>query len=587
MNLMRYISKTLGSLAFAVFLILGLGVVLITSTFLESSLGTVFVQKVFYQSGWFDVFLGLFAVNIFCSTANRWPFRKHHTGFVVTHIGILVLLAGCLLARLGSVEGQMSLYETESGDRILMQGYDLTVHKPDHKTATYPVANRLGAHSESYKIEGTAYKLVMSAMNDKARGVTEIREGSSQDPVNRAIVFRLESEMAGVKKTYQLIEQDPLDPKSNMINEGPAQFELREKALEGVKDAVGAAREPSLLFADKKSGKVFTVLIRGAADVKTMAIGETGFHVENIAYYPDARVGDEQGLVSVSDKPNNPAVRFDVVDSQGKRDKLTRFALFPDFESMHEPGQKKEVAYTVQFVMPGAEPHTEPSAPTGMMFHPGAPWTYTAHSKKGDIGGTIKLGETFSAGWMDFKITVDKIYEHTIVERKVTFALSGTPAVKVRLERSGRSVGEKWVMADEAATIETPDGNFLLGMTRRTADVPFKLTLKDFRKVDYPGTRNAASYESDVLLEDPIQRIKIEKTIKMNEPLDHGGYRIFQSSFLQSASDGEASVFTVAKNPGILLIYLGTVIIFAGAALVFYVRPLSSLSIRRSFREKK
>jgi hypothetical protein len=571
---------------FAVFLILGLGVVLITSTLLESSFGTVFVQKFFYQSGWFDVFLGLFAVNIFCSTANRWPFKKSHTGFVVTHIGILVLLAGCFMARLGSVEGQMSLYETETGDRILMQGYDLTVHKPDHKTATYPVANRLGARSESYKIEGTAYKLIMSAMNDKARGVTEIREGSPQDPVNRAIVFRLESEMAGVKKTYQLIEQNPLDPKSNKINEGPAQFELREKAIEGVKDAVDAAREPSLLFADKKSGKVFTVLIHGA-EAKALPIGKTGFHIENITYYPDARVGDEQGLVSVSDEPNNPAVRFDVVDSQGKRDKLTRFALFPDFESMHESGQKKESAYTVQFVIPGAESATASSAPTGLIFHPGAPWTYTAHSKKGDISGTVKMGETFSAGWMDFKITVDKIYEHTIVERKVAFALSGTPAVKVRLERSGRSLGEKWVMADEAATIETPDGHFLLGMTRRTAETPFRLTLKDFRKVDYPGTRNAASYESDVMLEDPVQRIKIEKTIKMNEPLDYGGYRIFQSSFLQSASDGEASVFTVAKNPGILMIYLGTIIIFTGAAIVFYVRPLSSLSIRRSFREKK
>ncbi len=586
MNIMMYLSKVLGSLKFAIFLILGLGAVLIVSTFLESAYGTVFVQKFFYQAGWFDVFLAFFAVNIFCSTANRWPFKKAHTGFVVTHIGILILLVGCLLGRLGTVEGQMSLFETETGDRILMQGYDLTVHKPDHKTLTFPVASRLGARSERYAIPGSDYQLVMSSMSDKARAVTEIREGSASDPVNRAIVFRLESGAMGVKKTYQLVEHDPFNRGANKISEGPAQFELKEKEVEGVKDAVQAASKSSLLFADKKSGKVHTLTLDEILK-KVVKIGNTGYQIENAKYFPDARVGDKRGLISVSDTPNNPAIQFDVVDASEARETLTRFALFPDFESMHESESKRDMPYAVQFVVPDKMPEDEPSAPASLIFHPGAEWSYTSRSKKGEVAGAVRQGEEFLAGWMDFKISVDKIYEHAIVERKVTFSLSGTPAVKARFEKSGKTIVEKWVMADEPVTFETPGGSYLLGMTRRTASVPFKLTLKDFRKVDYPGTRNAASYESDVLLEDPVERIKIEKTIKMNEPLDYAGFRIFQSSFLQSDSQGEASVFTVAKNPGIFLIYLGTIVIFAGAALVFYVKPLSSLAIRRPFREKK
>ena len=77
------------------------------------------------------------------------------------------------------------------------------------------------------------------------------------------------------------------------------------------------------------------------------------------------------------------------------------------------------------------------------------------------------------------------------------------------------------------------------------------------------------------MLNDPLNGTTIERTIKMNQPLDYGGFRIFQSSYIQDPSLGEASVFTVAKNPGITLIYMGSVILFIGVALLFYIKPFS------------
>src|SRR3989338_8147938 len=108
--LLRKLIKTLGSLWFAVTLIASLAVILIASTTLESAHGTPFVQRFFYGAGWFDAFLALLAVNIFCSAASRFPYERRHTGFVVTHTGILMLLLGSLLARLAGVDGQMMLY---------------------------------------------------------------------------------------------------------------------------------------------------------------------------------------------------------------------------------------------------------------------------------------------------------------------------------------------------------------------------------------------------------------------------------------------------------------------------------------------
>ena len=117
--------------------------------------------------------------------------------------------------------------------------------------------------------------------------------------------------------------------------------------------------------------------------------------------------------------------------------------------------------------------------------------------------------------------------------------------------------------------------------------LPFRLTLLDFRKKDYPGTQNAAAYESDVVLEDSAEGMTLQKKIWMNHPLDHKGYRIFQSSYIQDPERGETSVFTIAKNPGVRFIYSGAIIIFAGAFCVFYVKPLSYLNARSSHAAKK
>ena len=101
--------------------------------------------------------------------------------------------------------------------------------------------------------------------------------------------------------------------------------------------------------------------------------------------------------------------------------------------------------------------------------------------------------------------------------------------------------------------------------------------------MDYPGTNRPASYESDVVLEDSKENVSIHKTIKMNKPLDYKGFRIFQSSFVQDPEFGEASVFTIAKNPGITFIYSGACVLFMGVFLLFFVKPLSSLTKAEEF----
>ena len=107
----------LASLQFAVVLIALLAVVLGLGTFVESGFGTEAVKFGVWNTWWFTLLNALLAVSIFCAAAIRYPWKRHQTGFVITHIGLLVLLAGCLMSQRGGIDAQIPLLEGERGSR--------------------------------------------------------------------------------------------------------------------------------------------------------------------------------------------------------------------------------------------------------------------------------------------------------------------------------------------------------------------------------------------------------------------------------------------------------------------------------------
>ncbi|MCS7303659.1 MAG: cytochrome c biogenesis protein CcsA [Thermoguttaceae bacterium] len=88
------------------------------ATFVEKWYGTEAASFGIYRAWWFMVLVGLLGLNVFCATLIRWPWKKHQTGFVITHTGILVLLAGCLLQQGWGIHGQMILHEGEASNVV-------------------------------------------------------------------------------------------------------------------------------------------------------------------------------------------------------------------------------------------------------------------------------------------------------------------------------------------------------------------------------------------------------------------------------------------------------------------------------------
>ena len=79
-------------------------------------------------------------------------------------------------------------------------------------------------------------------------------------------------------------------------------------------------------------------------------------------------------------------------------------------------------------------------------------------------------------------------------------------------------------------------------------ELPFELRLEAFRVLRY-ASGEARAYESDVVLNAPDLDEPLRRTIRVNEPLQYGGYTIFQAGFGDGGSDLNLTAWPLAGNP--------------------------------------
>lgn len=110
-----------------------------------------------------------------------------------------------------------------------------------------------------------------------------------------------------------------------------------------------------------------------------------------------------------------------------------------------------------------------------------------------------------------------------------------------------------------------------LQLRRRNYPLDFSITLRDFIRTLHPGTETPKSFESDVTLNH--RGTSRDVKIWMNNPLRYEGYTFFQASFSIDQT-GELSTFAVVTNPGRLLPYISSLMVFGGMLLHFILHFL-------------
>lgn len=98
-----------GSLKLAMLLFIVIIGASILGTIEESRFDARVAQDKIYHATWFTFWLALLCINLAAATLTRWPWRKRHTGFIITHAGIILLLIGSIIGKHFGIEGSMTL----------------------------------------------------------------------------------------------------------------------------------------------------------------------------------------------------------------------------------------------------------------------------------------------------------------------------------------------------------------------------------------------------------------------------------------------------------------------------------------------
>lgn len=106
----RQIIKALASIQLGVIIIVLIGVLSAWGTLVEAHYNdAAAAQKIVYNSVWMYATLAALVICLIAVMIDRWPWQRKHVGFVLAHIGIIVILFGAILTRFYGIDGSIIL----------------------------------------------------------------------------------------------------------------------------------------------------------------------------------------------------------------------------------------------------------------------------------------------------------------------------------------------------------------------------------------------------------------------------------------------------------------------------------------------
>lgn len=142
MTLLKRLFHFLGGIYFALLLIALAISFVVLGTVLESKTGShLLAARWTYAHPAFAVLLSCFFINILFSAMRRWPFRKRHLPFLMTHLGLLMIIAGTLIKNYWGLQGQLAVWEGSGNQHVLLPHTHALYleRKEDHSTCLIPL----------------------------------------------------------------------------------------------------------------------------------------------------------------------------------------------------------------------------------------------------------------------------------------------------------------------------------------------------------------------------------------------------------------------------------------------------------------
>jgi hypothetical protein len=584
-NVFTFLGKELysffASIKLAVILLLVFVVLLSYATVYESMHGTPAAQMAIYSTVWFDFLLFLLGVNVLCSAMIRFPWRIRQTGFVITHVGILVILLGSLITRKFGMEGQLMLTEGEIGRAIRMNDTVLSISAPQLKVketfnpSTIIKEGLPSGKSVKYSLDDSGMVCYVDQYFHNPRSQEVVYEdGTTSNPAIQVSLRRPE-----LTTTMSQQWLYAFDTQRSQLDFGLANVQFKkvdskeelEKAL-GAPEKVEASDSKGTIIL--KHGNAHEIARIRVSDLQKGPVtfvehGNT-FTAEFISLIERGKIQNNQ-LVEDPEGALNPVVRFKIIGDNVEETHMA-FALFPEFGSMHgEDGQG--ISATYDYPM---DQDAGPSNNMAIVMGPEGKLHYRTMNTGGVLrSGEIVIGEEINTSWNNLMLKVEKFYPQARRDFVVVEAgedapgQRNNPLMKVRLAHNGRetegyvSFNSPKALLVGGTPVEVHFGNLMQSLG-------FSVKLIDFRAPRYPGTNRPMKFESDVMLIDEANNVEEEHRVFMNNPLVYNNFKVYQSSYIEGTNGRpDVSIFTVARAPGTSTIYVGSIIMCLGMVLIF------------------
>ena len=619
------------SLKLAVILLAVLIVASIAGTLYESSFDAKVARAYIYGAPWFNLWLVLLAANLAVSALSRWPWRKHHVAFLVTHLGIITLLAGSLIGRIFGIEGTFTLFKGDPPtNRLLVDEEQLRIHDSDgvikgyraeflHHPPSPQHPRNLGTLANGADLSIIAYAPAIDAkLNPKA-----LDSGGTP-----AVHFTIKTAMMGQSLDSWLLADDPQHGSFSMglanieLKRGKAPAHPERSEAQSSDPAEVAAnlspRAPSTslgtteieesIFAFAKSPEQIGHVAKGGStgakvslsapkgsgdkgqvtisiDGKTQTIDVAQNLTKNISldgteltarienYWPDFRMVNGKP-VSVSDTPNNAAI---VVTISG------RGVPVSSGNAQHGAATPPEMN----------EANAAGNHLTIFVSDDGS-LSYELQSRRnGASSGALDLNKPLPTGWADWQLTADKVLPHAeqwmdFTPAKNVEAKDLPDGVRVRVEQNGHTF-EQWVPSGWQIAIPTSPQPLPIEFGYRAIPLPIALELLHFEVTRNEGSDAPAGFKSTLRVSTPDGETATGQCW-MNHPYSFPNawwrswtgltFKMSQASW--NPENLNQSTIQILRDPGWSLKWIGSLLIVVGVFLMFYVKQF-----RRPLRKER
>ncbi|HVT30557.1 MAG TPA: hypothetical protein VHE81_21285, partial [Lacipirellulaceae bacterium] len=511
---------SLASIKVAVVLIVLLAVAIAAGSILDAKYGHAYSQWYVYHSSWFLCLLSLLAASVFSAAYVRFPWKRHQTGFVITHTGLLVLLAGSLLSYWRGIEGQIVLLDGKSTDQLTLNNRSQvtaywTKHPNDRPYVytfdTGPVDWKPGTVLSIGSVDGMSARILH--YYQRSRPIENwVASGSERNgPLVR---FRLKQ-----PQSTSVIEASVLHPEQSVtgllvdqdygdeVLDGPIAIRLQRATSKAMLNDFLCPPHEQL------GGKgVLTVYYQDEVQRVTVAhhvgkaieIGNTGAKVELVQYLDDAKLDAAGKFQPIGAVARNPLVELKInIPGEEKPYRQVAFAKSPllNFDGVYKRDCPVKFVYQHPKIKPKA-------AIEFLQSRDGKLYGRTIVDGKCESHGEVTTGSQLEIPGGPI-LTLTDYMPHA--RRKVTFkpaersaddnVARESAAAEVEISVAGTKKS-LWLQRNspefQADTIDTPGGPLCARFTTAHVPLGFSIELVDFEHQKSSGGASDVDYVSRI-----------------------------------------------------------------------------------------